>query len=126
MVVALRRDRDTRRTRFVQVRATEVETGGDDPRLVLRDQGRVPNPQVSKSADVLPDPTGASGVSGLQHRAEPPLGSERRAWIRCGQLCESDGGGGEGTGPMDQGEFPNGRRVRAGDDRAELLGHKSH
>ena len=38
-VQALRRDGGPRRARLVQVRATEVETGRHDPRLVLRDQG---------------------------------------------------------------------------------------
>ena len=40
-VQALRRDGGPRRTRLIQVRATEVEAGRDDPRHVLRDQGRV-------------------------------------------------------------------------------------
>ena len=43
-VQALRRDGGPSRTRLVQVRPTEVEAGRNDPRLVLRDQGRVLKP----------------------------------------------------------------------------------
>ncbi len=43
-VQALRRDGCPRRAQLVQIRATEVEVGWNDPWLVLRDQGRVLRP----------------------------------------------------------------------------------
>ena len=48
------------------------------------------------------------------------LGCKVRIWN--GQLGESSGGGGEGTGPIDQSQFPDSRRVRSGDHCAEPFG----
>src|SRR6266566_7143860 len=72
-VQALRRDGGPRRAWLVQVRATEVEAGRDDPRLVLRDQGRVLSPSWSPTGAMLGSEMSLRLVA-LRVDANDPLG----------------------------------------------------
>ena len=82
-VQALRRDGGPRRARLLQVRETEVEAGRDDPRLVLRDQGRRTDRRCTRSsgAGLRPRPGRSTANAGAPSRST--IGSQQRAeWYR--------------------------------------------